>query len=196
MRINKKINVWRFLLEWMLATALGAIASVAIIVITYSMIPVEDSFKASFFTPLWLTIIVTSVSAIQWRVLRSYIPRSAGWIVASFIGAYLVGCAQYATSDYLSLLEVPPSHIAEILIRLALLGVHGAMFGVIQWVVLMPYLRKAWLWVAVNGLSFIVGVESFNSWYFGYLLIWWCIFHAIVQATTLGWLFRKARTGN
>ena len=65
------------------------------------------------------------------------------------------------------------------------------MFGVIQWVVLMPYLRKAWLWVAVNGLSFIVGVESFNSWYFGYLLIWWCIFHAIVQATTLGWLFRR-----
>jgi hypothetical protein len=54
------------------------IASVAIIVITYSMIPVEDSFKASFFTPLWLTIIVTSVSAIQWRVLRPYIPRSAG----------------------------------------------------------------------------------------------------------------------
>ena len=73
MRINKKINVWRFLLEWMLATALGAIASVAIIVITYSMIPVEDFFKASFFTPLWLTIIVTSVSAIQWRVLRPYI---------------------------------------------------------------------------------------------------------------------------
>ena len=50
----------------------------AIIVITYSIIPVEDSLRAWLFTPLWLTIIVTSVSAIQWRVLRPYIPRSAG----------------------------------------------------------------------------------------------------------------------
>ena len=96
--------------RWILATLLGlglgyVISAVAGEALGSILEPAEDALAGEAVTlALFSQVLILPIALAQWWVLRPFVPRLRGWLIASLVGALL---GTLTVSTLLGLLEVP-----------------------------------------------------------------------------------------
>lgn len=134
---------------------------------------------------------VTVAGVLQWLMLRRQIARAAWWIVASLVSGVVAGGVIYGvggdagfTAEVARDLDV--GWVVEA-------GLHGAVLGVLQWLVLRGQVALSGLWVLASTVGWIVGDPVCSS-LMGFGTLSWVVFGAVYGAITglvLVWLLRQ-----
>jgi hypothetical protein len=108
------------------------------------------------------------VGVAQWWVLRRFIRRSKGWILASALGwpgvavtmtvlAYMGIPAPIANPDGTFSQRTILDNAESIILAVSALLLTAAFLGFLQWLVLRLSLRSAVWWVLMNSLVWLIG---------------------------------------
>jgi hypothetical protein len=91
-------------------------------------------------------LIGAGLSTMQWLVLRGLFSQAGWWVVASTVGAAIIGVGAASLSS-----EIELSLIIAY-------GMSGAILGVLQWIVLRRKTSRAWLWILASPLGWAIAV--------------------------------------
>jgi hypothetical protein len=86
----------------------------------------------------------------QWLVLRPYVSRASGWILASVAGVVL------SSPVTLGVLLVAAAHLPRFATDILLQTTAGIGLGLLQWAFLRTRFRNAVLWIPVSAVAFVV----------------------------------------
>jgi hypothetical protein len=144
---------WALWLWWVLANALAILLGV---VILYALVFLAEALVSGinedrFFGYAFGPVLVLSLSALQWLVLRRRIPRSGRWFLATGAGL-VIGYALVTVA----IQSIPALTAREPDLRLLSLIVmigFGGSLGLAQWAVLRRHLRMSGLWIVASMLG-------------------------------------------
>ncbi|WP_427158095.1 hypothetical protein ACQFX9_20565 [Aliinostoc sp. HNIBRCY26] len=149
-----------------------------------------------------------SVGTAQWFILRSIVPRSWWWILASALGwcgiAYTLTMMLYSTvpapgsSDFgKPIWAIIPSAWGAI----AQVTLSGALMGLFQWLILRGSLQKSFWWIPANAI--IMLIAAFGVLGLGYnigglpgmgaFVVSFSPIYAISSGIIFGWLRQQNR---
>ncbi len=154
---------WRLWEWWLLATIVGTIVAVGIVVL--------GSAIASNFSPMSTVVILHLIGALegmvlgftQWLVLRRYIKHIGWWVLATGIASLIVWLIGVKFIVALALVSFNSTMTATTTLALqqAVFGMGawvGAVLGIAQWLVLRRHVRKGVGWVFANSLAWGLGL--------------------------------------
>ena len=139
-----------FWCRWTIASGIGAVAGLITAQILWSHV--------SF---LVIPISGGLFGLVQWIVLRRYAPHVAVWVLATAGGALLAGCIPLLAWIVAALFESWWSTNSVTVIGtasgwafgIAVVGLPGAIVGLMQQPALAPHSRHARWWIAANALA-------------------------------------------
>ena len=137
-----------FWLRWVLASFLGF--AVGGMIGGFVMFAFQGEFWIlgfAFFGPIF----GAAGGIMQWFVLRRYVARSRGWILATAVGYTL---ATAAAVSILSLHDSDPAVVGMV----AFVIVAGVAGGLLQWLVLRHKVTHAGWWLLASILGLVVGM--------------------------------------
>lgn len=149
-----------------------------------------------------------SVGTAQWFILRSIVPRSWWWILASALGwcgiAYMLTMMLYSavpapgSSDFgKPIWAIIPSAWGAI----AQVTLAGALMGLFQWLILRSTLRQSFWWIPAN--AFIMLLAALGVFIQGYnigglpgmgiFIVSFSPIYAVLSGSILSWLVQQRR---
>jgi hypothetical protein len=181
---------WRFWIYWMLATIAGA-AAYMIAVVPLSAIMAATPRSAEMPVVLAIGALGTALLGAflglgQWLVLRRYLPRSGGWIVATLFGYSI------PLSSGMVYAGGPPA-LGPVVMGLEF----GLGLGVLQWLVLRTRVYQAGWWIPISiagwALAFsLTGVVYLSGIYIEPMdLLFALLIPVAVTGAGLVWLLRR-----
>jgi hypothetical protein len=102
----------------------------------------EDYLGMYVFVPL----VSLLTGALQYGLLRRYLPRMGWWVVATVAG-WLLGVLSIALPGWLGWTDTPLNNLDLIFL------VMGVAIGITQWLLLRRRLARAGWWIAANALG-------------------------------------------
>ena len=102
----------------------------------------EDYLMMYVFIP----IVSLLTGAMQYGMLRQFLPRMRWWVLATFAG-WLLGVLLIALPSWMSLIDLPLNNLDLILLLM------GFAIGLTQWLVLRHQLPRAGWWIVANTLG-------------------------------------------
>lgn len=148
-------SLWLFWLLWTLATAFSI------------MVQTLMSGWGWGSGPLLLALT-------QWWILRAYIPRAGGWLLATIVGGAIAVAGVGLTGLWVSgILAWGAGPLAG--------AVGGLVIGMAQWFVIRPYVPLRW-WLLANVLALACGI----GWFFPIAL------QSAFIGSNQGWLYWAA----
>ncbi len=172
---KSRASLW---LSWTLATTIGLCAGGAILVLATALgwrywetaWPSTAQSISSLVNMLMrflagATIGVTTGTA-QWLILRTRPQTARKWVLVTVIGMAvgnsLFPFAYLATETIISLLGLGPQVIVDLYLSfravIAACAVHGAILGLVQWVILRRRMRRAGWWITANAVAWAAGI--------------------------------------
>jgi hypothetical protein len=144
---------WRFLLKWVLASAVGAAVGAAVsggvgLILNWARVQVIDGVLG---WALLGAMVGAGVGTAQRIVLRHKVQRFGGWVLASAAG-WAIGAAV----GFVVIWEFMDNPVN---IALGLVQV-GAVVGIAQWTVLLQRVRRSGWWVLASALAWIVSLVT------------------------------------
>jgi len=154
MRLPEKTPVkWAVWPLWALATTAGiTLGFVFSYVVLFAIKAVVRDFNEDKWMGYWLVpILAVGVTVLQWLILRRYIARAGGWIVASLSGWVIaIFVSQFITRSLYALWpRITPADWA-LYSFIIILFAFGLVMGTIQWLVLRQHVRGAGVWMLAN----------------------------------------------
>lgn len=134
--------------------------------------------------PIFIPIAALLTGLLQYALLRRYLPRMGGWVLATLVG-WILGYILVAIPDRVGWTDALLKNIDLVFL------VMGLSIGLAQWLLLRGRLPQAAWWIAANILGWgLLGlVTSDNS--VGQLgLVVIGLFPACTTAAALAWLMR------
>lgn len=154
---------WKLWEWWLLATVVGTIVAVGIVVL--------GSAIAMNFGPVSTVFILHLIGALeglvlgftQWLVLRQYIKHIGVWIIATGIASLIVWIIGVKFIVLLALISFnnTMATTTTLALRQAVFGLGawvGAVLGIAQWFVLRRHVRRGVGWVLANSLAWGLGL--------------------------------------
>ena len=102
----------------------------------------EDYLAMYVFVP----IVSLLTGALQYGLLRHYLPRMGWWVFATVAG-WLLGILLIALPDWLGWTDMPVTNLDLIFL------VMGLAIGIAQWLLLRRRMARAGWWIAANALG-------------------------------------------
>jgi len=142
---------WMLWLQWVLAGILGWVVSGAIAGYVYTAMEARLGDIAAAITGLY--VLGVTVGVAQWLVLRRCMTRTGWWVLASTIGT-AVG-AYWSVRFELLDLYVGPLYVGRRIELDALLSgaAFGGLLGVLQWLVLLWRVKRAYWWILASAVA-------------------------------------------
>jgi hypothetical protein len=146
---NNEKPHWFFYIGWV---ALNVSAVLMAWYITFAIMDRVVGEDDSLILILLFPIIGLLTGFFQYILLRRYLPRMGGWIVATFLGWLMPFVILFIFSKLL----IPGSSTVRIVLGMMVLGTTVALP---QWWLLRKRVQHAWWWVLVFGLAWgVVGL--------------------------------------
>ncbi len=157
-----------------------------------------------------------AVGIAQWFILRSIVPRSRWWILASILG----WCGILFTLTFMLYTAIPapgsPEFGVNIIAQLPLAGraiasgaglaiapviLAGALMGLFQWLILRSSVRQSWWWIPAHAL--IMLLAALGVLILGYnigglpgmsiFILTFSPIYAVLSGSLLNWLVQRSR---
>jgi hypothetical protein len=154
---------WRLWEWWLLATIVGTIVAVGIVVL--------GSAIASNLSPMNTVVMLHIIGVLegvvlgftQWLVLRRYIKHIGWWVLATGIGSLIAWLISVKFIVVLALLSFNSTmtETTTVALRQAVFGMGawvGAVLGIAQWLVLRSHVHNGLGWVVTNSLAWGLGL--------------------------------------
>ena len=135
---------WAVWLWWVLASAGGGAVGFAAAVALLDLM--SAALQRAIDEVVIFGLIGAALGTMQWLVLRGLFSRAGWWVVASTVGAAIVGVGAAFLSSKIE---------ASLIIAY---GLSGAILGVLQWIVLRRQTSRAWLWILASPLGWAIAV--------------------------------------
>lgn len=182
---------WPFLLQWVLASALGWV--IGPMVRMAMGMPGSGGDAGALVVVAGGTVAGAIVGVMQWLVLRRRTRQAGWWVLASAAG---VGVAGLAVQEILIgagvLARLQPLGAGVVAVG----GTVGLVVGVMQWLVLRRWVRRAGWWVLASSVGAAVGdgvTGAFTIlpayWYWGSVLSGAAC--EAIRGLTLVWLMQN-----
>lgn len=140
-------SVW---LSWSLATFISTTLAVTLSAIPIVLLPDDDS---PFFVFTLLLISGFFIGLAQWLILRTKLPKSSQWILATTIG---LPFGFFSGGVTLALMPDFPGNIWSRAAVVAVIG--GTIIGILQLRALHTKISGSFLWLLASGLSWGVAL--------------------------------------
>ncbi len=196
MPANLKKPEWTFYLGWIALTSLcvpiAFFFSLVILKIITNMVGdyvyvngirhiTEDYLGMYVFVP----IVSLSTGALQYGLLRSYLPHMGRWVFATVAG-WLLGILLIALPDWLGWIDAPLNSLDLILLMM------GLAIGLTQWLILRRRIARAGWWIAANALGWgLVGLITLGNSLDQYGLFTLGFLPACATAAMLAWYMKR-----
>jgi hypothetical protein len=131
---------WTFWLVWVLASAFGGITSTVLAVKVYGMLP-SPWGSVGFYS-----MFGSGVGAMQWLMLRRWMPFTSRWALASVIAGVCAG-----------IIAAIWGNAADLVLGY---GGFGALLGSLQWLVLREYTPRAGWWLLASPVGWAIAVAA------------------------------------
>lgn len=149
-----------------------------------------------------------AVGIAQWFIIRSIVPRSQWWILASVLG----WCGILITLTFMVYTAIPapgsPEFGLPIIAQLPLAGraiaqvtIAGALMGLFQWLILRSSVRQSWWWIPAHAL--IMLLTALGVLILGYnigdlpgmsiFILTFSPIYAVLTGSLLNWLVQGSR---
>lgn len=177
----------RFVILWIIATAVGAF--LALLISQILLYGIERVVWVTTDEFLFGSVLGLILGICQWLALCVRLARSGWWIPLSLMGGILIGFTANQAGNRAS--------------SLAAFGTYGIILGVLQWSMLRDRLRSSGIWILASGISWALGSQAMVwidrialdvSWPFGELVtvaIMYGVVGAVIGAFTgaaLAWM--------
>jgi len=191
---------WMFIFGWMGLSILSLLLAWGLTVVILKAIQdvIGDTIQVvgmthiteDYLAPYIIFTLVGFLSGLlQFLLIRKFISKAGGWILATFLGWII----PFVTVKLLSVLDPTGLYVNNLLVVPLLLILAGGALGLEQWRVLKSQVRHAGWWILISGLAWgLTGLiirstisEAYDFWV---LLLLPALVTGLGLCWLLGWL--------
>lgn len=154
---------WTLWEWWVLATVVGIFMGIAIVAAASVAVKALGIVNTAALLHIVGALEGAALGLAQWLVLRRYIKRIYGWIIATAIGAIAAWLIGLKAIVVLILIFLDGGTVRSfspgLLPTVFWVGAWvGTLLGLAQWFVIRTHVRQGFLWVLVNALAWGLGL--------------------------------------
>jgi hypothetical protein len=146
---------WIFWFLWLLANALGGVMGFAG---AWRFFDAQRMLNAVE----WIAI-EASMAWLQWVILRQYVKRAHGWMLATLAGQFTMWICKLVAVAWLA--DIPPEFLQnQVAIQMVIVYaiVNGSVIGLLQWFVLRSQVKRAHIWILATIMASVIAGVAWN----------------------------------